>query len=345
MCVDPNNLADPLAEEYLTEIREVLADPMVMDIVINRPKEIMAITVDRGWVTYPAERLDEDFLHSLALRVANNSSKSISELSPILSGELPNSNERVQIVIPPAAASISITIRKASPVVKTLEELEAQGSFSEIIINKKDNTDEELAGLLKEKKLVEFLRKAVLYKKNIIVSGATGSGKTTFMKSLIMEIPASERLITIEDVAELDLDTHDNKVHLFYSRGDEEGFNVDAKTALASCLRMRPSRILLAELRGDEAWEYIKSVNTGHEGSITSMHANDSFESFEQLTAFIKDSTTGAHLDANYIRNRLFSTIDIVLFFSDRKLHEIYFEPKRKQAYLEGRGSEYRGDF
>jgi type IV secretion system protein VirB11 len=97
---------------------------------------------------------------------------------------------------------------------------------------------------------------------------------------------------------------------------------------------MKPDRILLAELRGDEAWEFIKSVNTGHPGSISTMHANGAYEAFEQLTALIKDSRTGAHLDTDYIQQRLFTTIDIVLFYHQRRLREIYYDPVAKLKYL-----------
>ena len=97
---------------------------------------------------------------------------------------------------------------------------------------------------------------------------------------------------------------------------------------------MKPDRILLAELRGDEAWEFIKSINTGHPGSISTMHANGAFEAFEQLTAFIKDSKTGSHLDTDYIKHRLFTTIDVVLFYDKWKLREIYYEPENKRKQL-----------
>jgi type IV secretion system protein VirB11 len=97
---------------------------------------------------------------------------------------------------------------------------------------------------------------------------------------------------------------------------------------------MRPDRILLAELRGDESWEFIKSINTGHPGSITSMHANGAVEAFEQLTALIKDSATGAHLDADYIKSRLFSTLDVVMFYHKRKLQEIYYDPELKLKHM-----------
>lgn len=107
-----------------------------------------------------------------------------------------------------------------------------------------------------------------------------------------------------------------------------------AKDAIAACLRMEPSRILLAEMRGDEAWEFVKVAGSGHPGSISTIHANGALEAFEQFIALIKDSKTGAHLDIEFIRRRLFGAIDIVLYYSDRKLRQIYYDPKLKRANL-----------
>ena len=244
----------------------------------------------------------------------------------------------MQVIIPPACEpnTVSITIRKPSMIDKTLDELDAEGAFEEFM----DVDDEllpfehELLKLKAERHIKEFLDLAVSKHRNILIVGKTGSGKTTVTKSLTRSIPFEERLITIEDVHELFLNQHSNKVHLFYGREDESGAKVTPKQALASCLRMKPDRILLAELRGDEAWEFIKSINTGHPGSISTMHANGAYEAFEQLTALIKDSRTGAHLDTAYIKHRLFTTLDVILFYHKRKLQEIYYDPEFKRKQL-----------
>ena len=194
--------------------------------------------------------------------------------------------------------------------------------------------ERDLLALRRAGRIAEFLDRSVLERRNILIVGKTGSGKTTITKSLIRSIPHWERLITLEDVHELFLQYHRNKVHLFYAREGEGGSKVSAKQMLSSCLRMKPDRILLAELRGDEAWEYVKAINTGHPGSITSMHANGAMEAFEQLTALIKDSPTDAHLDAAYIKRRLFTTIDVVLFYDQRKLREIYYDPEFKRSQM-----------
>ena len=167
-------------------------------------------------------------------------------------------------------------------------------------------------------------------RKNIIVSGATGSGKTTLTKALLLEIPADERLITLEDAAELRLDGHPNAVRLFYSK-DEQGLaRVTPKKLLEACLRMRPDRILLAELRSDEAYYYLRNVNSGHPGSITSVHASSAMLAFEQLTLLVKESPAGRDMPRAEILGLLRQLIDVVVQCavkdSTRLVTEIWFK-------------------
>jgi len=328
--------SDEMLWEYLEPIRPFLKDDGLNEICVNRPGELW--TEGRGgWKVHQVEALTLNHLMRLATLIAGFNDKAISKDRPVLSATLPK-GERAQVIIPPACEpdTVSLTIRKPSLIDKTLDELDAEGAFEEFA----DVSDEllpfehELMQLKKDKRIKEFLDLAVQRHRNILIVGKTGSGKTTITKSLIRSIPSDERLITIEDVHELFLNQHQNKVHLFYAREDEGGAKVTPKQALASCLRMKPDRILLAELRGDEAWEFIKSVNTGHPGSITTMHANGAYEAFEQLTALIKDSRTGAHLETAYIKHRLFTTIDVVLFYHQRKLREIYYAPEYKRQQL-----------
>jgi len=332
---DDRQSSEMLAE-YLAPLRVFLDDESLTEVCVNRSHEVWTESRE-GWKRFDSPELSFNHCRQLATLIASFNGKAISADKPVLSAALPG-GERVQIIIPPACEphTVSITIRKPSMIDKTLEELDAEGAFEEFadVADVMKPFEHELLQLKQEKRIKEFLDLAVRKHRNILVVGKTGSGKTTITKSLIRSIPLEERLITIEDVHELFLNQHENKVHLYYAREDEGGAKVTPKQALASCLRMKPDRILLAELRGDEAWEFIKSVNTGHPGSISTMHANGAYESFEQLTALIKDSRTGAHLDANYIKNRLFTTIDIVLFYNQRKLREIYYDPEFKRKQL-----------
>ncbi|MGY4831819.1 P-type DNA transfer ATPase VirB11 (plasmid) [Sphaerotilaceae bacterium SBD11-9] len=331
-----DNGRDPeMLYQALSPLRPFMQNPEVNEIAINRPGEIWTKT--RTWERHLSREVGFDQCVSLGALMASFNGTGISEVSPILSGSLIY-GERVQVVMPPACepGTMSFTIRMPSLHDRTLDELEAQGSFSECVpvVDAVQPFEHELLKLLRDRRMREFLHQAVLKHRTILVVGKTGSGKTTVTKSLIRSIPEHERLVTIEDVHELFLAHHPNKVHLFYRREGEKDAVIFPKQALASCLRMTPDRILLAELRGDEAWEFIKNVNTGHPGSISTMHANGALEAFEQLTALIKDSRTGAHLETAYITKRLFATVDVVLFYHERKLREVYYDPERKRRAM-----------
>jgi type IV secretion system protein VirB11 len=321
----------PMLHEFLTPFRPYLADDAVDEVCINQAGAIWTEGT-RGWERHAQPALTFDACKHLVNLIAGYNGKSLKD-RPVLSASLP-SGERVQAVIPPGCepGAVSITIRKASRISRSLEQLEDDGTFSDVVV-KRDTLqgfERELLDLLAQRRYREFLHLAVVSKRNIVIAGKTGSGKTTLTKSLIDRIQPTERLITLEDVHELPLPNHPNHVHLFYSREVETHSVLSAKDALASCLRMKPDRILLAELRGDEAWEYVKAVNTGHPGSITSLHANGAYESFEQMTAFIKDSPTGAHLPADYIQKRLLATIDVVIFMHNRKVVEVFYDPESR---------------
>jgi type IV secretion system protein VirB11 len=181
-----------------------------------------------------------------------------------------------------------------------------------------------------------FMRLAVRCRKNILVSGPTGSGKTTWTKALIREIPADERLITIEDAKELVLDRHPNHVRLFYSKDDQGLARASPKQLLECCLRMKPDRILLAELRSEEAFDYLRNVNSGHPGSITSVHATSAELAFEQLVLLVKQSPGGRELARQDIKSLLYLLVDVVIQFGverhQRYIKEIWYESTATQA-------------
>jgi type IV secretion system protein VirB11 len=320
----------------LRALRPLLANAEVMELCINRPMEAFLETRE-GWQRESLPFADFEWCSRLAKLVANSTQQRIDATAPLLSASLPT-GERVQIVMPPAttAGCVAITIRRPADQVWSIEELGRRGIFrgTRQAGRKLDDTEEQLLSLLASSEYEAFMRLAVRSRKNILVSGPTGSGKTTWTKALIREIPSSERLVTIEDAKELVLDRHPNHVRLFYSKDDQGVARVTPKQLLESCLRMKPDRILLAELRAEEAFDYLRNVNSGHPGSITSVHATSAELAFEQLVLLVKQNPGGRELARSDIKSLLYLLVDVVIQFGverhERFIREIWYDPERK---------------
>ena len=318
-------------------IADYLASPDVTEICINRPGELFLET-RRGWERIDVPTLTFDRARQFCTAVVNesNTGQRITDVDPVVSLTFPT-GQRAQFVIPPAcdAGKVSITIRLPAKQSRSLEQYEQDGFFDQIV--EQDHLlsehDRELMELKAKRLYGEFFRKAVHYKKNVVVAGATGSGKTTFMKSLVNHIPDEERLVTIEDARELFI-PQTNVVHLLYSKGGQSASNVTAKTCMEACLRMKPDRIILAELRGDESFYFIRNCASGHPGSITSCHAGSTAQTWDQLALMVKASTEGSGLEFSTIKRLLMMTIDIVVHIKahagGRYITGIDFDPQRR---------------
>jgi type IV secretion system protein VirB11 len=319
----------------LEALRPLLADPEVTELCINRPREVF-IETRSGWRRAAAPFADFDWCQRLAKLIANATRQRVDESAPLLSGSLP-SGERVQVVLPPATTlgCVAITIRRPSCEVWSLGELGRRGALETVRPGKPpDDAEAELRQLHAACDYLAFLRLAVRSRRNILISGPTGSGKTTWTKALIQEIPADERLVTIEDARELVLERHPNHVRLYYSKDDQGLARVTPKQLLECCLRMRPDRILLAELRAEEAFDYLRNVNSGHPGSITSVHAASAELAFEQLVLLVKQSPGGRTLARRDIKRLLYLLVDVVIQCGleqhQRVIREIWYQPERK---------------
>lgn len=320
----------------LEALRPLLADPEVTELCINRPQEIFLET-RTGWRRLVAPFADFDWCQRFAKLVANATRQRVDESAPLLSAALP-SGERVQIVLPPATTlgCVAITIRRPAGEVWSVEELGRRGALGALrAACGTDESESELRRLHAANEYQAFMRLAVRSRRNILVSGPTGSGKTTWTKALIQEVPAHERLVTIEDARELVLDHHPNHVRLYYSKDDQGLARVTPKQLLECCLRMRPDRILLAELRAEEAFDYLRNVNSGHPGSITSVHAASAELAFEQLVLLVKQSPGGRSLARRDIKRLLYLLVDVVIQCGleqhRRVIREIWYQPERKR--------------
>ena len=324
-------------EHYLAPLQALLAPDDVTELVVNRPGEVGIEQAGR-WRWHEEPILTEAWLRTLAVAAAAFTKQDVSDARPICSTALPG-EERCQIVLPPAAppGTVSLTIRKPSHRQFGLDDFAAQGLFRAVRgaqAAAADPVDAELMALKAVEDWPGFFRLAVKARRNILISGATGSGKTTFAKGLVALIPDHERLLTIEDTRELVV-PHRNVVHLIYSKEDQGLAKVTAKTLLESALRMRPDRILLQELRDGTAFFYLRNVNSGHPGSITTVHADSAALAFEQLTLLVRESDGGRDLPRDDIRALLHLLIDVVVQMKkidgEFRLTEVWHDPLRKR--------------
>jgi type IV secretion system protein VirB11 len=327
----------------LRDLDPVLAGEGVTELCINRPGEAFVESAV-GWQRISLPFASYEWCLRLCKLVANATQQRIDEQSPLLSASLPG-GERIQVVMPPATQpqTVSVTIRKPAPRTWSVEELAEKGIFGRTQHSGGgvDPLQRELVALLQRRDYVDFMKLAVASKQNMLVSGPTGSGKTTWTKALIREIPAHERLISIEDAQELVLDRHPNHVRLFYSKGGQGRSRVTPKQLVEACLRMKPDRILLAELRAEEAFDYLRNVNSGHPGSITSIHAASADLAFEQLVLLVKQNEAGREMSREDIRQLLVTLVDVVIQFGVagpvRYIKDIWYGPARSSTQLPNR--------
>jgi type IV secretion system protein VirB11 len=293
-----------------------LQGPDVFEVCVNDPGGLWIETRD-GWSHHETPACSLAQLTSFVTAVATATRQAVGSTRPLLSSTLPG-GERLQAVLAPAVAigTISLTIRKPSTSSFTVDQLDEGGLFSDISTSpmRGASTDatHRLGQLVAGGAIASFFRDAVRSRMNILISGATGSGKTTLSKALIREIDSSERIITIEDTPELVV-PQPNRVTLRYSKDGQGLAKVGAKELLEASLRMRPDRILLQELRDGTAFHYIRNVNSGHPGSITTVHADSCALAFEQLTLLVKESEGGRDLARDDIRSLLTAAVDVVV--------------------------------
>lgn len=315
---------------------DALDDDTITEIAINDYDGIW-IEDKEGWFFDNRRKLDPEMVKNFIVALASYCNDKIDDTKPILSAVMPNL-ERVQVVIAPTTKHISITIRKPSTTHITFDNYINSGFFSKIQKSKSSlsDIDLDLCRFFSDEKYVDFIRLAVVSHKNIVICGGTGSGKTTFMKSLIDLMDENERIITIEDVPEIQFFKHKNYVNLFYPSESKTGDIITSSSLLKSCLRMKPDRILLAELRGAETFDYLNVIMSGHDGGITSCHSSDVNDTFKRLLAMASQHETASTLGIEFLKTLLDSIHVIINIDRDydrsRKINEIYFD--KYSSYL-----------
>ncbi|MEL6711969.1 MAG: P-type DNA transfer ATPase VirB11 [Pseudomonadota bacterium] len=317
-----------IALNTFLDIFEYIFNKDIEEIMINKPHEIWCAQKGSYFQITETDilnKISHDFLLSLAHLIAEHTQQKISNENPLLSATLPN-GFRVQIVLPPSTENIAYSIRKKTEKLITLDEYEQFGMFKELQNQSIQQSD--LNDLLKNNYIKEFLSKAVNMKKNILISGGTSTGKTTFMNTLLSLIPSHERIITIEDVREISTTKHLNSLHLTASKGNQGVANVSIQKLIEASLRLRPNRLIIGELRGAEAFSFLRAINTGHPGSIATLHADSPQMAFEQLKLMTSQSEFNIPIEytTKYIKNIINCIIQIKRHTNgQRYISEIYY--------------------
>ena len=274
----------------LGPIEDLLADETVSEIMVNRHDQIY---IERAGklVKHPLVFTDARAVLSVIERIVSPLGRRIDESSPMVDARLKDGS-RVNAIIPPLALrGPALTIRKFPKHSLTVEDLVHGASLSQ--------------------SMASFLQQCVQTRKNIVVSGGTGSGKTTLLNMLSNFIPAGERIVTIEDSAELRL-SHDHLIGLESRPANAEGKgNISIRDLVKNALRMRPDRIVVGECRGAEALDMLQAMNTGHEGSLTTIHANTPRDAIARLETLIM--MAGMDLPLSAIREQISSAVDLIV--------------------------------
>ena len=272
----------------------IISDDSITEVMINGPEKIFI--EKKGRLT----RLDKKFesqrkLEDVIQRIVGLAGREVNQANPICDTRLPDGS-RVNVVLPPIAlCGPTITIRKFSKEPMTINKLIEYGSITQEIADK-----------------LELLVKA---KYNIFISGGTGSGKTTFLNALSNFIPKDERIITIEDSAELQITGIDNLVSLETRNANASGAGqITIRDLIKSSLRMRPERIIVGECRGVEALDMLQAMNTGHDGSLSTGHANSTEDMLSRLETMVLQGADGLPIEA--IKQQIASAVDIIIHLS-----------------------------
>jgi pilus assembly protein CpaF len=291
-----------IAAELVAEIaglgplEPLLLDPEISDILVNHPREVYIER--RGRLTRTAVQFaDEAHLLRIIQRVASRVGRRVDETSPLVDARLPDGS-RVHAVIPPLALrGPTLSIRRFGSQPLTIQDLLSNGSLLS--------------------PMVTFLAAAIEARISFLISGGTGSGKTTLLNALSSFIPASERLVTVEDAAELQL-KHEHVVSLETRPASAEGVGaVTIRELVRNSLRMRPDRIIVGEVRGVEALDMLQAMNTGHEGSLTTIHANDVADALSRLEIML--GMTGYNFSVPVMRQYVAAGIKLIVQLSRLK--------------------------
>lgn len=313
-------------DSELKPLKEILNQNEVSEICINQPGEAW-IEVGGNFEKIILPGLDFERLKAIADLTATYTHQEINEKTPLLSATLPD-GYRIQCIIPPACQPETVILSIRKQVISNLRLSDYRQNMAEIGDTKtRGGPEKTLRELHSASKFYEFLELAISCRKNVLISGGTSSGKTTFLNSLLAEVSPQERIITIEDALEVN-PIQENNVRLLYSRGEQGLSNVGPTELLECCLRLRPDRILLSELRGKEAFSLLRAMNTGHDGSMTTVHADSPEMAVSQIVLMVMQA--GINLSRDEITEYVTGIVDVIVQLKrdangDRSITEIKY--------------------
>lgn len=299
---------------YLEMFQTFMQDPSVSEICVNQPGELWVERLGKfSMEKFTIPSITDKDLMALAHQIARVTKQAINPEKPILSGSLPT-GERIQIVIPPVSQKgVALSIRKQTMRSMSLDDYASKGAFENVSFTSnalKKQDSEELRNLANSGNFRKFIGEAARAKKNIIISGGTSTGKTTLLNAILRDIDQGERIITIEDTSEIIL-PHQNSLSLLASKGEQSAAKITIQDLLEASLRLRPDRILLGELRGKEAYTFLRAINTGHPGSLTTVHADTPYGAIEQIGLMVMQANLG--LKHEEIMHYIRSIVDVVI--------------------------------
>ena len=315
----------------LAPLKTFLNDRDVVEISVNRPGQVYVERLGAAHMElHEIPVLTTAEIINIGERVAASTNQFVSPANPILSAALPT-GERIQVVLPPAAPDGgTLSIRKQVISDFTLENYRDRGSLDHVTVavGGLSETDEALIEQLSARDIYGFLRTAIVNRVSILISGGTSSGKTTFLNACLKSVDPHERIITLEDTREL-FPPQDNAVHLLASRGDQGTASVTIQSLLEASLRMRPDRLFVGEVRGSEAFAFLRAINTGHPGSMSTVHADTPLGAYEQLAMMVMQSGLSAAYPKADLISYIQSVIPIVIQLrregGRRGVSEIFF--------------------
>lgn len=292
-------------------------DDDVTEISVNKPQEFfIAKKGCKHMQRMEQPNLDYARLNGFIELIATQTKQKVSSESPLLSAQIESTKHkdlfyRIQVVKDPAVyqGRIALSIRK--PSVLSLDYDIYHDMFDNIqVYDGMTKADKELLSLYEGKYFWEFVKRAVQLKKNILISAGTDSGKTTLFNSLIKLIDINERIITIEDAKELD-PPHPNTLQLYYSRGGQGISKVTAQDLMEACLRLRPERIFLGEVRGSEAFMFLNLISSGHPGAIGTIHADTPELALDRMALMVLQA--GTTLNTEQVKSFVRQNIDVII--------------------------------